>query len=235
MQYKQSLLTGLYLTSLMFISNTGLLAEPAQKQGEWINLLENDLLTQWQASSKLKLRKATAIGAQWSVKDGILSLDKTKQGRGGDITTKKDYFSFELKFEFKISEGGNSGVKYRTQGSLGLEFQILDDKKAKDNKNPKNSLSSLYQLVAAPADKKFFAPNTEWNKARIVANGNTIEHWLNGQKTVSIKFGSDDWKKRFAMSKYKGFKNFAKKPGPILLQDHGDNVVYRNLMIRELK
>ncbi|MBK1831363.1 DUF1080 domain-containing protein [Verrucomicrobiaceae bacterium R5-34] len=228
----------LLLAGLLLGSATVLPAEPDAKKaqpGAWVNLLEGDSLELWSGGSITKLKAIKEIGPQWSVKDGVLKLDKEKKGRGGHIITKKDYFNFELKFEFKISEGGNSGVKYRTNKGIGMEFQILDDQKGKDNKNPKNSLASLYQLVAAPADKKAFAPNTQWNKGRIVANGNTIEHWLNGQKVVSIEVDSADWKERFAKSKYKKYDDFARNPGPILLQDHSDTVSYRNLMVRELK
>ncbi|WP_435892334.1 3-keto-disaccharide hydrolase [Oceaniferula spumae] len=236
MKTTQLLHTGLYLTGFMLTGIAQVFAEPTdKKENSWVDLLEGDSLAQWRNGSVNLQKKVLEIGPQWSVKDGVLLLDKDKKGRGGQIVTKKNYFNFELKFEFKISEGGNSGVKYRTKGSLGMEYQILDDQKAKDNKNPKNSLASLYQLVAAPADKKAFAPGTEWNKGRIVANGNTIEHWLNGQKVVSIEVDSADWKERFAVSKYKKYKDFARNPGPILLQDHGDTVSYRKIMVREFK
>lgn len=92
----------------------------------------------------------------------------------------------------------------------------------------------MYELAAAP-DSKTLHPPGEWNSARIVANGNTLEHWLNGEKIVSIEFGSDDWKARFAKSKYTQFPGFAESAGPILLQDHGNAVAYRKLRIRELK
>jgi len=204
----------------------------ANSEAKWINLLEGGNLSQWK-----KWRRGTiesSIG--WTVKDGVLSLSKAPEVRtkGGSLTTIKHYQNFELKFEFKISEGGNSGIKYRSLDNLGMEYQILDDVSAKDNKNPKNSAASLYQLVPAPKTKKL-KPAGEWNSGRIVANGNQLEHWLNGKKVVSIEFGSEQWVELFKKSKYKIYPDFAKQGGEILLQDHGDDVSFRNLMIRELK
>ncbi len=207
--------------------------KPEGADSEWVNLLANDSLGLWNSPSKNN--KNSEIGDSWSLKDGILQLDKEKKGRGGSIVTKKLYYSFELKFHFKISTGGNSGIKYRTKGNLGLEYQVLDDAKHKDNKIDNHRAASLYELVAAPDSKTLHPPGEKWNQARIVARGNQIEHWLNGEKVVSIEFGSDDWKKRFAKSKYKKSTDFASQPGPILIQDHGNTVHYRNMFIREIK
>lgn len=207
--------------------------KPRSADSGWVNLLDNDSLALWQNLSKTN--KNPEIGDLWSLKDGILQLDKEKKGQGGPIVTKKLYYNFELKFHFRISTGGNSGVKYRTKGNLGLEYQVLDDVNHKDNKIPSHRCASLYELVAAPDGKKIHPPGEKWNQARIVARGNQLEHWLNGEKVVSIEFGSDDWKKRFAKSKYKKFADFAAKPGPIYLQDHGDTVRYRNMFIREIE
>jgi len=209
------------------------LTNPEDANAGWLNLLDNDSLELWQGTSKTN--KNLAVGDSWSLKDGILQLDKEKKGQGGSIVTKKLYYNFELKFHFKISTGGNSGVKYRTKGSLGLEYQVLDDAKHKDNKIDNHRAGSLYELVAAPDSKTLHPPGEKWNQARIVARGNQLEHWLNGEKVVSIEFGSEDWKMRFAKSKYKKFADFASKPGPILLQDHQDTVHYRNMFIREIK
>jgi len=118
--------------------------------------------------------------------------------------------------------------------NLGFEFQILDDVAGKDRQNPKNRAGSIYQLVAAPDTKKL-NPAGEWNSGRIVAKGNHIEHWLNGEKVAAIEYGSEDWKTRFKASKYKKYPDFSKQGGEILLQDHGDEVWFRNLLIREFK
>ena len=202
---------------------------------DWVDLLAGDSLILWEKGPGKSKDKSTDIGDQWSLKDGVLTLDKSKKGVGGNIITKKSYYDFELEFESRISEAGNSGIKYRTKNGIGLEYQVLDDKKHKDNKNPTHRAASLYELVAAPDSKKINPPG-QWNKGRIVAKGNLLQHWLNGEKVVELEFGSADWKKRFAVSKYaKKYPDFASKAGPILLQDHNDTVSYRKLRIRELK
>ncbi len=203
-----------------------------EKKAKWENLLKEGDLSQWKKLGKGQIM--SAVG--WSVKNGVLHLSKAKEvkGKGGSITTIKAYRDFEMKFEFKLSIAGNSGVKYRSLANLGFEFQILDDKRNKDNINPKNRMGSIYQLVAASDDKKM-KPVGEWNTGRILAKGNRIEHWLNSEKVASLELESDDWKKRFADSKYKKFPAFGKQGGEILLQDHGNDVWFRNLLIRELK
>lgn len=203
---------------------------------EWVNLLKNDSLKLWESGRVNPRTQKRDIGDQWFVKDGVLQLDKEREGRGGYIITKKSYFDFELRFEFRISSNGNSGVKYRiNEKGLGLEYQILDDILHRDGKKPTHRSSSMYELVAAPDSKTHHPAGSDaWNTARIVAKGNLLEHWLNGEKVVSIEFGSEDWKTRFAKSKYRAIPGFAASPGPILLQDHSDSVSFRNIRIREL-
>ena len=174
--------------------------------------------------------KGTAIGEGWSIENGIIHRSGK---RPGDIITRDHYKDFELRFDWKISEAGNSGVKYRTRGKLGLEYQILDDTKNKDRKSPTHRAASLYELVAAPDDKPLKAVG-EWNHSRIHIQGNQIQHWLNGVKVVELEYGSDDWKKRFQKSKYKKHEGFGSWTGPILLQDHNDEVWFQNVLIREL-
>lgn len=179
--------------------------------------------------------KGAPVEKGWKIEDGVVH----RYAKGGDIITKESYKDFELSFEWKISKGGNSGVKYRSKGSFGLEYQVLDDQNHPDRKIDNHLAASMYEIIAAPADKPV-KPVGEWNHGRIVAKGNRIEHWLNGVKVVEIEYGSEDWKKRFQKSKYaKG--NFKKKnqgfgswEGPILLQDHQDPAWFRNLKIKRL-
>lgn len=233
---KSLLTTFITLCSLLIISPISSAQDSkitnTEAEAKWHNLLKGDKLDQWRSWRKGSIKNTSA----WTVKNGILSLSKSEENSqyGGNIITLKQYPNFEFKFEFKISEAGNSGIKYRSLDNLGLEYQILDDSAAKDSKNPKNRVASLYQLVAAPDDKPV-KPAGEWNTGRIIANGNNIQHWLNGTKVVEIEIDSDLWKEAFAQSKYKKHKNFAKQSTEILIQDHGNEVSYRNLLIKELK
>ncbi|UZR99327.1 3-keto-disaccharide hydrolase [Chondrinema litorale] len=189
----------------------------------------------------------------WEMKDGELTILATDGGEStgpGDIITTDQFSSFELELEFKITEGANSGVKYfvdptlnkGTGSAIGLEFQILDDRKHPDAKkgvSGNRTLGSLYDLIRAdnlsvPGKGKTFRGVGSWNKARIVVKGNHVEHWLNNEKVVEFERGSQIFRALVAYSKYKDWENFGEYPeGPILLQDHGNTVSYRSVKIRE--
>ena len=152
--------------------------------------------------------------------------------------------AFELAFEFRLTAGANSGLKYyvdtelnKAEGSaIGLEYQLLDDAlhpDAKMGRGGNRTLASLYDLIAAAKTKKV-NPIGEWNVGRIVSDGRHVEHWLNGEKVVEYERGSDAFRKLVAMSKYKIWPAFGERPrGPVLLQDHGNRVSFRNVKIRE--
>ena len=223
----------LLLLPLFFLTaHTAKAADPTEDYG-WVNLLEGDNIQIWENGSKGSREKHPEVGSQWTLKDGVLKLDKSAEGRGGHIITKEnDFFSFELKFDFIISEEGNSGVKYRVNDdSIGLEYQIYDDVSGGES----NLTACIYALKHADPDKKKLKKaGTDWNTARILAVGNTLQHWVNGELVTEMEVGSDEWKKAFAKSKYKDVKDFAAKPGPIHLQDHGHDVMFRNIMIRKV-
>ncbi len=171
----------------------------------------------------------------WELKDGVLS----RIGGGDDIMTVGEFADFDLRLEWKISEGGNSGIIYRVSTGdnasyvTGIECQVLDDDKHHDGKNALTSAASLYALYAR--SEPVTVPVGEWNKARIVVRGNHVEHWLNGKKVVECEIGSDDWKERLAKSKFADWPKFAKnRKGHIALQDHNDPVWYRNIRIKRL-
>ncbi|MEK6781145.1 MAG: DUF1080 domain-containing protein [Bacteroidota bacterium] len=186
----------------------------------------------------------------WEIKDGtlsVLSSNGAESKNGGDIVSEEKFSSFELQFDFKFTEGANSGVKYfvdekylSTGSAIGLEFQIIDDEKHPDGKLGavgNRTMGSLYDLIPP---LKFHNLNTkvgEWNRGKIVVYpDNRIEHWLNGAKVVEYKRGTPIYNALVARSKYAQWEGFGMADsGPILLQDHGHEVSFRSIKIRELK
>lgn len=186
----------------------------------------------------------------WEMSDGILSVLSSGGGEseaGGDIVTTDLYSDFELKLDFKITEGANSGIKYYVDtelnkgagSSIGLEYQILDDARHPDaklgNHEGSRTLASLYDLIQADTNKVVH-PIGEWNHARIVSKNNHVEHWLNGRKVLEYERKSPEYVQLVKESKYKKWPNFGEaEQGRILLQDHGDHVSFRNIKIRSFK
>ncbi len=190
----------------------------------------------------------------WSIADGVLSVEKSggaEATNGGDIITTRDYKSFELSVDFRLTPGANSGIKYfvdpnllKGDGSaIGLEFQLLDDERhpdAKMGRDGNRTIGSLYDLITArnlsdpdSPGKRVNAPG-EWNRAVIVVRGKHVEHWLNGFKVVEYERGSPAFRELVARSKYAKWPNFGEwEQGPILLQDHGDRVDFRSIKLRE--
>jgi len=191
----------------------------------------------------------------WYIENGELKVEKadgSESTHGGDIVTAEKYKNFILEVDFKYTQGANSGIKYFVDtelnkgkgSSIGCEFQILDDMQHPDAKagvNGNRTLGSLYDLIKA--DPVYYSPdqggkrvnNYGWNRARIVVNGNKVEHYLNGIKVVEYERGTQQWKALVAYSKYKDWPNFGENnEGHILLQDHGDAVSFKNIKIKTL-
>ncbi len=189
----------------------------------------------------------------WKIADGVLSVqpsDGAESANGGDIVTRDTYSEFELELDFMITEGANSGIKYFVLpelnkgpgSSIGLEYQILDDRNHPDadkGVGGNRTAASLYDLIPAgnltiPDRKKRFNGVGRWNRARIVVKGNHIEHWLNNEKVLEYERGTQIYRALVAKSKYNKWPHFGEAlAGHILLQDHGDKVVFRSIKIRE--
>lgn len=186
----------------------------------------------------------------WTIQDGQLRVEKSdgaESTNGGDIISKARYEAFDLSFEFKLTQGANSGVKYfvtlkeETVGSaIGLEYQILDDKNhpdAKAGREGNRTLASLYDLIKANKPERAINPIGQWNRGRIVVTpDNKVTHYLNGEKVLEYVRGSQEFKDLVALSKYKDWDNFGlAESGHILLQDHGDEVTFHSIKIKKLK
>jgi Domain of Unknown Function (DUF1080) len=193
----------------------------------------------------------------WLIQDGVLSVvssGNAESQAGGDIITRERYANFELKADFMITTGCNSGIKIFVQPNLspidkvtgkstgvgsaiGLEYQILDDANhpdAKLGRDGDRTLGSLYDLIPAAADKKVL-PVGKWNHARIVSQDKHVEFWLNGEKTVEFDRGSPEFRAAVAESKFKNIPDFGEWPdGHILLQEHGSVASFCNIKIRKL-
>ena len=195
-----------------------------------VRLFDGESLDGWTTAS------GTPVRAGWTAADGVLY----RKGAGGDIFTADEFGDFVLDFDWKISPGGNSGVKYRVTkyggALLGPEYQILDDEQHPDGRlrEGRREAAALYDLYRCNDDKHLQAVES-WNHSRIIARGSRVEHWLNGQRVLAYDTSGEDWRTQVAGSKFSKIDHFAQNPrGRFMLQDHGDEVWYRNILVRSL-
>jgi len=213
------------LTGFLFC----LLSMTLTAESQTIDLLADQNLEQWVTV------RGEAVQSGWSFEDGALKCE----GRGaGLLLTKQNYRNFELSWEWKISAGGNSGIKYRVRkygtSLLGCEYQMLDDPTDRYGAHSKNSTASLY-AIWEPVGEKIQHPAGEWNHSRIVLKGNHIQHYLNGLKMVDGRIGSRDWFRRVQESKFSSAPKFSlNKSGQIMLTEHGNPTWFRQMTITEL-
>lgn len=185
----------------------------------------------------------TTVGSAWQVQDGSLHLDLATKGKdgGGDLVTDKEYGDFHLKYDWKVAQKANSGLifyineapKYGATYSTGLEMQVIDNDGHPDGKITKHRAGDLYDLVKSSSEP--VKAVGEWNKAEIISKKGTLTLILNGVEVVKTTLWDENWKNLIAGSKFATWKDWGTfKTGKIALQDHGDEVWYKNILIKEL-
>ena len=211
----------------------------ANGKGKWESLFDGRNLDKWKSAST-----NGPPNEGWVIDNGVLSVVSGRTG--GDIITRDTYEHFEFKLEFQLTESANSGIKYlvnriqnvnsNKSSLMGVEYQIIDDfnyPAVKNNPNSVISTGSVYLLY--PPENKKLNPPGQWNDLMISVQGDHVEHWLNGVKVAAYERNSKDFLDKVAQTKFRDYPEYARaRKGHILIQDHGDKVSFRNIMIRRL-
>jgi hypothetical protein len=220
-----------------------------ERAAGWRVLFDGTSLAGWRG-----LGSDSVPSAHWRVVDGAIAKVPTAKvprladgqpATGGDLMSIESFRDFELAFEWRVTPGANSGVKYNVSeelslkhaanhAALGFEYQVLDDELHPDNRIASHRAAGLYDVLA-PGPAKRLRPVGQWNSARIVLRGNHGEHWLNGVKVLAFDLGTPRLDSLLAQSKYRPIPGFAdRRRGHVVLQDHGDEVYFRSVKIRDL-
>ncbi|OKL41846.1 3-keto-disaccharide hydrolase [Pontibacter flavimaris] len=213
----------------------------ANTEGEWISLFDGETTTGWHTYGK------DAVGKAWIIDDSALHLDASNKkdwqtSDGGDIVTEEEFDNFHLQLEWKVAENGNSGIifyvkedtsKYKYTWNTGLEMQVLDNNGHPDAKIKTHRAGDLYDLIASSPET--VKPAGEWNQVEIISDNGQLQFFQNGEKVLETTLWDDNWRQLVAKSKFADMPDWGTfKSGKIALQDHGDNVWYRNIRIKRL-
>lgn len=219
----------------------------ADRAAGWTTLFDGQTSKGWRAYRGQEFPKQG-----WQIDDGCLKL--TANGGGGDIVTDAEYGDFELELEWRVAQGANSGIIYRVSEKEGApwqtgpEYQLLDDANSEEGKIPSHTAGAMFDLYApaptAPVQNfdeerkpiaKPVKPAGEWNQARIRIKDSVVQHWLNGVKLIETRLDDAAWRAQIAKSKFRDMPGFGLQPrGHIVLQDHGDEIWFRNIRVRDL-
>lgn len=226
----------IYLALIVIISGCGSTSKTKTTKG-FTSLFDGKTTNGWHTYNK------TNVGSAWEVQDGALHMNPSKKGKdgGGDLVTDKEYTNFHFKAEWKVSPKANSGIifyihespKYSQTYLTGPEMQVIDNDGHPDAKITKHRAGDLYDIVKSSSEP--VKALGEWNKAEIISNNGNLTLILNGVEVVKTTMWDDNWKTLLNSSKFAKWQGFATfKTGKIGLQDHGDEVWYRNISIKEL-
>ena len=234
-QTKRFILSGVLALTLLpavYAQQANVLTAEQKKQG-WTLLFDGTTTQGWETPS------AKPVPPGWQIKDGVLTA--LRGAKGGDIISKNEYSDFDLMMDFNLEEAGNSGVKYfytryEKGGNLGIEYQILDDKLAEDNKKKNHLTGSFYDVLPPDESRKKVNPPGQWNTLRIVSKDKKVQHWINGVKILEYIRGSQEVAQAVVSSKFNATQPAfgTVEKGHILLQEHGAQVSFKNIKIREL-
>jgi len=223
--------------SLLVMALMGLIITSAKSEDKWITLFNGKKVTGLRGYGQKGFPEKA-----WKVEAGTLkTITRNQGGQPRDLVTVGSFTDFEFECEWKVSPRGNSGIMYRVKETnrpayvTGPEMQVLDDERHPDGKSnfPLRTAGSLYDMIGKGMKDKKYNKAGQWNKVRIVCKDNNVEHWMNGEKLLAYKWGSDEVAAMIKKSKFKTWKGFMQEPkGHIAIQHHGEEVWYRNIRVR---